>query len=350
MPKMRSLKLEDTWFENQWFDEALNCWHYDDFKERPNWRDRWISFDCAVYHPADHRVYLGLTSFASDIFKAYDRENHQFVDLGYRRIADRFDAKFHRSLVRTTDGCIYAAIALLHDLDKFTAAPGGAIVKYDPPSGSLTKLAIPVPHTYIQAIALDEGRSILYCLCFPPEKLASFNLKTGEVRDLGLIGTGLAGMTQSENLVLDGEGCLWSNWSLTRAWQDSPGPNRFRLCKYDPRKEEMLFFQKGLPYPDGRYGTAKAEAFFNFDDGFIYASGFNGSLYRIDPQTADAEFLFTPVPDRPSRLAALVRLEDSAAYGVTGREGKCELMRVDYRRGSFEKLGEIKDEDQQPMW
>ncbi len=25
-------------------------------------------------------------------------------------------------------------------------------------------------------------------------------------------------------------------------------------------------------------------------------------------------------------------------------------MRVDYRRGSFEKLGEIKDEDQQPMW
>jgi hypothetical protein len=348
--KIRTLKLQDECFENQWFEEALDHWGYDEFKRRERWRRGWISFDCAVYSAAEERLYVGITSFDADIFKAYDRRADQFVDLGYRRIADPFDAKFHRSVVMARDGCVYGAVALLHDVDKYFDAPGGGIVRYEPRTGTLTKLGIVLPHVYVQSIALDEERDVLYCLCFPPEKLASFNLRTGESRDLGLIGTGIGGMTEGENLALDDDGCVWSNWSLTRAWQDAPGPDNFRLCKFDPRLDRIVFFQKGLPYPDGRHGYTKAEAFFNFNDGFIYASGFNGSLYRIDPQTGEATFLFTPTPDRPSRLASLVKTEDSLAYGVTGRRGQCELMRIDYRRGTFEKLHEIKDRDGVALW
>ncbi len=348
--RIRSLKLQNVSFGDQWDKEVADHWEYDDFKRNPEWRKGWISFDCALYSSDDDRIYLGITSFDSDIFKAYDRRLGTFVDLGYSRIANSFDGKFHRSLVKADDGCLYAAIALLHDVDKFHHAPGSPIVKFDPRSGSLTKLAIPLPHVYIQSLAIDASREMLYGLCFAPEFVVAFSLRTGEARNLGLIGTGAGGVTQSENILVDDEGCVWSNWSLTRAWQGSPGVDSIRLCKYDPRADRFIFFDRGLPYPDRRYGTVKPEAFFNFHDGFIYASGYNGSFYRVDPHTGETQFLFTPTPDRPSRLAALTQSDDGFAYGVTGKKGRCEFLRIDYRKGTFEKLGDICDDEGAALW
>ena len=343
--QVTALKLHDVDFGDQWSSEAEDHWLYDDFKRNDDWRTGWISFDCAAYDAPADRLYLGITSFDADIFKAYDRGTGTFVGLGYDRIADPFDAKFHRSLVRASDGTIYGAVALLHCLDHQFDAPGGAIVKYEPASGEISKLCVPVPHGYIQSITLDEERNTIYGLCFPPECLISHHLGTGEVKMLGMIGTGIGGMTQGENLVLDDDGCVWSNWSLTRAWQSGPGPDMMRLCKYDPDADRIVFFQKGLPQPDGSYGYAKSEGLFNFGDGCLYASGGNGSLYRVDPETGDAEWLFTPTPDRPSRLSSLVKAEEGVAYGVTGRNNECELMRADYAKGTFEKLGKVEDPD-----
>ena len=87
---------------------------------------------------------MGGGAFDADIFKAYDRKSDKFVDLGYASVADPFDAKFHRALERGPDGCLYGAIALLHCADRFLEAPGGAIVKYDPRSGVVTKLGVPL--------------------------------------------------------------------------------------------------------------------------------------------------------------------------------------------------------------
>ena len=350
MIQVRALKLADFDFGQKWSEEVDDRWEYEDFKNRPDWRKGWISFDCAYYDSAGRRVYLGISSFDSDIFKAYDCETGKFQDLGYRKVADCFDAKFHRSLIRGRNGCLYAAVALLHDVDHFFDAPGGAIVRYDPQTGALAKVAIPSPNIYIQAICLDHDRDLIYCLCFPPEKLLSYNLTTGETRDLGMIGSGIGGMVQSENLILDDEDCVWSGWGLTRAWQYSPGADSHRLCKYDPRSQRIVFFKSGLPKPDGTYGTSRVESFFNFHDGFVYASGANGSLFRIDPSSGEAIWLFTPTPDRPSRLSSLAKTEDGAAYGVTGRDGNCEFMRVNYRLGKFEKLGRVKDESGTALW
>src|SRR5207248_214700 len=138
---------------------------------------------------------------------------------------------------------------------------GGAIVQYNPRQGTIAKISIPLPHVYIQSIALDAQREIIYCQCFAPEKLASFNLRSGEVKDFGLIGTGIAGMCQPENLRLVDSG--------------------------------------------------------------------------------KAEYLFTPITDRPSRLAAMALGKDGCAYGVTGRQGHCDLLRFDFRQNKFELLGQI---------
>lgn len=347
--KSRSHRLKDFDFGNRWFDEVENRLDYEALKAHPDWSEGWISFDCALYNPGDDRVYLGITSFAGDIFRAFDRASGQFVDLGYSRVADPYDAKFHRALEFGPDGCIYAAIALLHDVDRQYEAPGGAIVRYDPASGDISKLGIPLPHVYIQAMALDNARGKAYCLCFPPERLAVFDLQTRQTTDLGLIGT-YGPMTQGQNIALDDDGCVWCNWALTRAWQYDPGPDAARICKYDSSKGRLVYFQHGLPREDGTEGYAKAEAYFNLGDGYMYAGGGNGSFYRIEPSSGRVRHLFTPTPDRPSRLTSVAKAGDGVAYAVTGGEGRCELMRVYYREGRFQLLGPILDQDGRSMY
>ena len=348
--KIKALKLENEHYGNQWEEEIYDHWDYDDFKKNQAWNRGWISMDCGYYNSENDRVYLGITSFANDIFKAYDRKTGEFVDIGYDKIANKYDAKFHRSLVKGNDGCLYGAIALLHCSDRYLEAPGSPIVKFDPKSGTITKLGIPIPHTYIQSLAIDNDRDMLYGQCLAPEFIFSFNLKTGETKILGLLGSGYSGMAQGENICLDDKGCVWFTWSLTRAWQSLAGVDANRLCKYDPEQDKIIFFQTGLPYKDGRHGFAKPEAFFYFNDGSIYASADNGSLYRINTETAEAAYLFTPVADRPSRLSSLVKAEDGVAYGVTGRGGKCNILKVNYKDDTFEVLDEVKDDEGESMW
>ena len=341
--KVRALKLHDARFGDQWSSEIEDHWEYDQFKADPAWRKGWISFDCIQYLPEQDRLYLGITSFDCDIFRAYDRRSGAFLDLGYSAIADPFDAKFHRSLVRRElDGCLYGAIALLHDVDKYWDAPGGAIVRYDPVTGELEKIGVPLPHVYIQSICLDQAIGVIYGQTFTPERMIRFDLTTRQAGDLGPIGSGMA-MAQGENVALDGEGCAWCGWNATRAWQNLPGVDSSRLCKYEPRTGRIRFFDAGLPRPDGAYGTVHVEGLFWLDGHGLYASGGNGSLYRVDTQTGQGAYLGTPIPDRPSRLTTLRLGPDGAAYGVTGREGRCEVIRFDPRTARWELLGPVRD-------
>lgn len=341
--KVRALKLRDESFGTEWAEAVENRWVYEDFKRNEKWRRGWISFDCALYSPGDDRVYCGVTSFDSDIFTAYDRRAGRFVDLGVRHLWNGFDAKFHRSLLRGGDGAIYAAVALLHCIDRFEEAPGGAVIRYEPATGRIEKLGIPVPHVYIQSLVIDERRRTAYGLGFHPQCLLAFDLDRHAGRFLGYITSGAGGGIMSENLAIDDAGCVWSCWGLTRAWAYDTGPDAVRLCKYDPHADRIVFFQKGLPRPDGRHGFVEPESFHNFGDGWIYAGGRDGALYRIDPATADAEHLCAPVVDRPTRLASLVKAEEGTAYGVVGRDGRCDLVRFDYRRGGFELLGPVRE-------
>lgn len=344
--KIRALKYRDEHYGNQWFDDIEDRWEYDQFLADPRWRQGWISFDSVLHHTADDRVYLGITSFDADIFRAYDRRTGQFLDLGYSRIAHPQDAKFHRSLVRwEKDGCLYGAIALLHDIDRYWDAPGGAIVRYDPATGALEKIGIPLPHIYIQSICLDQARGVLYGQSFTPERLFSFDLATRTAKDLGPISSGMV-MAQGENVELDDHDCVWFGWHVTRAWQNASGVDGHRLGKYDPRQARIQYLDAGLPRPDGAYGYAKVEGLFNLGAGRLYASGANGSIYRVDTQTGQGRYLGTPIADRPSRLTTLRLAPDGLAYGVTGRAGRCEVIRFDPRTEQYALLGPVADGDE----
>jgi hypothetical protein len=348
--KIRSLKLKNRNFGNEWAERVQNHWNYADLRADARWRKEWISFDSTAYHEGTGRVYCGITSFDADIFKAYDRKADRFVDLGFRKVANRYDAKFHRSTELTRDGRhLYTATALLHDVDRYWDAPGGGLFRYDLTGGKIRKLGIPLPHVYIQSIALDEKRGRIFCMHFTPERLSCFDLDSGKTRDLGPLSSGFA-MAQGENVVLDDAGGAWCGWAVTRAWQSEAGPDSHRLCKYDPRKNRMIHFSHGLPRRDGAYGWAKVEGLFNFGVGCLHASGDNGSLYRVDVKTGKAAYLGTPIGDRPSRLASMRRHTDGYAYGVTGREGRCRLLRFDPERDTYELGDSIVDGEGVAMW
>jgi len=345
--KIKSLKLKDRAFDN-WHTEVEDRWDYEDFLRDKSWRKEWVSFDCLCYYQQQDTVFAGITSFDADIFHGYNRSEKQWVSTGYERIANPYDAKFHRSLV-SYDGCLYGAIALLHDIDRYWDAPGGAIVKYNPQTRDIEKIGIPIPHLYIQSIVLDEKRGIIYGQTFTPERLFSFDIEARKGKDLGPIGSAVA-MAQGENIVLDNDGNLWGAWGLTRAWQSSPGVDSLRLFRYNGDKGRIEFLKTGLSNPDGSYGYSKVEAFFNFGTGCLYASGRNGSIYRIDTKTGKAEYLFTPITERRSRLASMVMAPDGFAYGVTGRDGKCELLKFDPMTDKYELVGEIVDEAGVRCW
>ncbi|NCO32648.1 MAG: hypothetical protein AUJ92_02515 [Armatimonadetes bacterium CG2_30_59_28] len=348
--KIRSLKLKNRDYGNEWSEGIEDRWDYADFLADPHWKMDWISFDGVVYHAGTDRVYCGITSFAADIFQLFDRRENRFVDLGFSRVADPYDAKFHRSMELTRDGStLYTATALLHDVDRYWDAPGGGIFRHNIATGQTDKLGIPLPHNYIQSIALDEERGVIYSMHLTPERLSVFDLETCKSRDLGPIGSGLA-MAQGENIVLDDDGCVWCGWGLTRAWQSNPGGDSFRLCKFDPAKGRIEYLEIGLPRRDGGYGFAKVEGLFNLGTGCLHASGDNGSLYRIDTATGQAAYIGTPIPDRRSRLASLALNTDGFAYGITGRDGQCQLLRFDPKTETFDVGDSIVEEDGNSMW
>jgi len=337
--QVKAHKLYDARIDN-WASEIEDHYEYADFKADDTLRVEWISFDAVLCDPASDLVYLGITSFDADIFRAFDRSKGEFVDLGFSRIADPFDAKFHRALIKSRDGFIYGAIALLHDVDNYWNAPGGSIVRYDPSSGDIEKIGIPVPHTYIQGMAIDEERRIAYCQTFTPEYLGAFDLDSGESRIIGLTGSGF-GMGQGENIVLDAKGRVWGGWSVTRAWQSDAGVDQYRLFRYDPEEDRIEFFRHGLPHLDKRYGYAHVDGMIAAPNGNIYCGSGEGGLFRIDPETAKVTPLGAPVP--PARIAAFAVGTDGFLYGIGGRYGNASLFRMDLDTEKCELLGPLYD-------
>jgi hypothetical protein len=339
--RVTALKIHDRSFEN-WHTEVENRWNYDDLRRDPGWRREWISFDCCLFLEDNNKLYCGLTCLDGDIFWAFNRQTRTFEDCGYKAINDGFDAKFHRSLVhREKDGCLYAATALLHDIDRYWEAPGGALVRFDPSAGRLEKIAVPMPHMYIQGICLDPQRDIIYGITFTPERMFAHDLNTGISRDLGPISSGFE-FTQGQNIELDDQGSAWSAWSVTRAWQNDPGPDSKRLCKYDPCTGRMVHFRTGLPKPGSPGEYVRLDGLFNFHTGSMFATGGNGSLYRIDGG-GTATYLATPIPHRPSRLSSMKLASDGTAYGVVGMQGDCEVIRFHPETGAYELLGPVVD-------
>ncbi len=341
---VRSLKLVDARFDRaEAYPATEGTWDYGDFVggKHDDWFNDWISFDCVLADDERQVIWCGLTRMNTDIFWAYDRRSGTFRSMGYAKLADRYDAKFHRSLTFDGTGQIWAATALLHEIDRYHQAPGGAIVQFDPVSEKIEIVDRPLPHLYIQSLVLDGGRRLLYGQAFTPETLFVYDIDAGTCKNLGPLGSGFE-MAQAEQLAIDRHGAVWGCWGVTRAWSNAgTGPTSLRLWRYHPDEGKRQFLDTGLPSLRGGGVYVKSDGEHTGPDGAVYVGTAEGTLCRIDPDTYEVELLGKPAPGR--RLAGMANGPDGRLYGSCGNDGAAKLFRYDLAEGRFTNLGPIFD-------
>ena len=348
-PEVHSHILRDATLAG-WKDHIAGKWHYRDLVADPSWHHGWISFDALAFNPSDGNIYCGLNSLDGDLLYRFDPTSGTFTGLNTQRWTDSFDSKIHRTLLlNSKDDCFYFATSLLHDCDQQLEAPGGKLVRYDWRSDTYEVLGIPFPHLYVQSIALDADRGIIYGFTYPAEFVFRHDLSSGKTRILGYVGNACF-LAQPHNAVIDRNGWLWGTCAETRAWDELAGPSPIRLFKYHPDTDQFVWFGHGLarksdPFqisPDNicesehmpdmtesrhkeDYGFCDSMA---YDGGqFIYSGSTAGVLSRTDIETGRTEKIATLIES--GRLPALTFAPDGKLYGGGGMKGKTSLFCFD---------------------
>jgi hypothetical protein len=292
--------------------------------------DNLVSTVSLAYNPKDGLLYCGLTALDNDILGVFDPETKRYRSLGFQVIGDRFDIKVHRSLQFDDDGVLYAATAGLHDLDERAQAAGGKVFRYFPDTGKFEVLGVPVPREYIQTIALDRKRKILYGFTYPVSYAFRFDIGPRTAKNLGYINS------MPHSPVIDDEGNLWGTWTPFYG----PTANRSCLFKYNPDKDEMTWYRTALTclYPGD---TGGIDAVINGGDGYIYIGTTAGAFIRLDPRSVEVRYLGHPLTS--GRIAALVVGQDGRIYGCGGVDYDTYLFAYDRATDKFDVLGPIYD-------
>ncbi|MCC6126274.1 MAG: hypothetical protein IT426_15050 [Pirellulales bacterium] len=355
---LRNVKLEG------WRDKIVGRWSYRELAADPTWSHGWISFDAVAFNPDDRKIYCGLNSLDGDLLYRFDPESERFECLNSRQWADEFDVKIHRTLLHNPrDGCLYFGTSMLHDMDRQQAAAGGKLMRFDPAQGTYELLAVPAPRLYLQSIAADWRRNLLYGFTYPAEAVYKTDLAAKHSDLVAYLGNAIL-FAQPHNAVVDCRGWLWGTMAETRAWDERLGPHPVRLFKYHPDRDELVCFDYGLPRRNekkrllddpadaGAVPHALAETRhpqdFGFCDSmaydgerFIYAGTVAGVLCRIDSETGTVEKIANAIAT--GRFPALA-LRDGVLYGAGGMNGHTQLLRWNVGGDRIESYSDLADE------
>jgi hypothetical protein len=346
-----------------WKEKIEGRWSYRDLCADPSWFKGWISFDTVVWNPHDRQIYCGLNSMDGDLLYRFNPATEQFEGMNTQKWADEFDVKIHRTLLlNPLDQSLYFATSLLHELDQQHAAKGGKLVRFDPRTRSYHLIGVPMPHLYIQSIAADWARGLIYGFTYPAEAFFKTDLATGASKLLAYI-TNATMFVQPHNGVVDKDGWLWGTYAETRAWDETVGRVPVRLFKYHPDGDRFVWFKHGLsrredktqlladpPQPPGAssaMGETRHKQDYCFCDSmaydgerYVYAGTTAGVLCRIDAQTGSVEKIATVTAT--GRLPALI-VKNGVLYGAGGMKGCTQLIRWDMRADHMDGYTNLHD-------
>lgn len=254
-----------------------------------------ISFVSLHYHEPNGLLYCGLTSFTNQILITFDPKTKKFHDLEYqdRDICERYDVKIHRSFEPDGKGNILFAVSGLHAVKTNPDAPGGRIFRLNPDNGDIDVVGRPVPRDYIQTIAYDPVREIVYGNCYPIGNTFYYEVRTGQT-------TIPSEPISAHKTRCDREGNLWGiSQKMTRpihhvgevdlavmeAFFKAPGEVQ-RLYRFNP-DDGYDYLEDGLPLING--GRQSMANGLDIGDGGMYITTSSGGLYRIDKKSGEVE-------------------------------------------------------------
>jgi hypothetical protein len=318
----------------------LGAEHLEDYRRRGPYkhlrqmdmvRKNWISFTALAWDAAQQQLYLGLTAFDCDLLYRFAPNSATFESLGFASVNyDPQRIKIHRGLIGDGQGGYYFGTAGLLDVDERNDAAGGAIYRYA--GGKFHEFGIPMPHDYIQTLAIDHAGQHAYGVSYPVMQFFDFDLKTGR--------TAYSFYTASHfhSPGVDDTGAVWGTY------QGRAGHSLFR---YHPA-DGPHFFQAAIPnlgsdHPFTFPLNGPIDSFINGGDGFLYFGTTPGELCRLDPATGRWESLGKPTDQ--IRLSGLVIGPDGCLLGSYGAYNETGLFLYDRKAGRFEDLGRIRKGD-----
>ncbi|HOK80575.1 MAG TPA: hypothetical protein PK303_03080 [bacterium] len=286
-----------------------------------------ISFTTVEYHPEIGLVYCGITAADNDILWTFDPETKKFNSLHFEKYGEKYDIKIHRSLIIDDDGTIYGATAGLVEPFEYLDAPGGKIFSLNPKTNEMKILCIPCPHDYIQTIAMDKKRKIIYGFTWPCLKFFRYDIKTNKAINFDWVGS------YPHIPCVDDDGNLWGQWA-------NAGSSNANLLRYNPETNKIDFLRKALPklYTTDNSGI---DGMINGEDGYIYIGTVSGALMRLDPKNVEIKYLGKPYPG--TRLAGLCIGKDGLIYGGGGENYNTYVFAYDREKEKFITFGRVYD-------
>lgn len=279
--------------------------------------DTYYAFTSVAYHPGLKKLFCGTTNRQNDLLHSFDPEDGTFESMNYAGFAEPYEIKIHRSSCIGEDGNIYAATSALHNIDKRPEAPGGKVFRFNPSTRKYSLLAIPCKHDYIQTISLNWKRRLICGMSYPVFKFFAYDISANEVVYEQYMGS------ISHIGAFDDQDGYWGTWG-----------ERHCLFRYDPSSNKVTYFQHGFPTPCHSLMYKHAgpvDCMLNGQDGFLYIAHESGELYRLDPDTAELQYLLKPLPGQ--RLPALALGRDGRIYGAGGNDDHVHAFAYDRDTG-----------------
>lgn len=305
---------------------------YKILQENPELRKLRYEMTTFCNRVVDGTLYFGCTSFAGDFLLALDIETGAIRSCGYDKLREENEHKIHRGLwYDEAANSLVFATSTLAPLSKLSKAPGGRIWRYHLDTGEFEQIGHNEANQYSQATVYDAKRRLLYMFNYRVRKFGVFDVAKGEMRHNPYVGS------IPHISALDDAGRCWGTWGFAHHW-----------CCFDPEKDDFVWYDKGMATAaegaDVMYkGAGPVDGMINGGDGYMYVGTALGELYRLDPETADSEYLGRPTTEK--RLPGLAIGPDGLIYGVGGDRGKGHLVSYDREKRRFENLGWLEAED-----
>ena len=182
----------------------------------------------------------------------------------------------------------------------------------------------------MQTISLDPDRQMIYGFTYPVFEFFAYSIPDDEIRYIQYMGS------IPHLSAIDDRGGYWGTWN----------PQRHNLFRYDPNTNEVKFFEHGFPKRCQNlmyHGAGPIDMALNVGDGSIYIAHEQADLYRLDPETAELDYLGSPYPS--VRMPGLAKGPADLLFCAGGVDYGCRLAICDLSTRAFRELGPIVDSE-----
>ena len=233
-------------------------------------------------------------------------------------------------------------------------SPQGHLLRYTPHNeytqsiqieGNLpvADLGRAVPGESIFALTIDRKARMIYGLTSPNAHLFEYSIATGKFNDLGVVAKKIPwgekfehAKMMSRMLVVDRNGNVFAS---------GENGSFYRLDAKSQTLQELPIHAPAVP---GREMWTRVDAFLLDPSGAIYGGTSDGYLFRLDPKRLTVTNLGKPL--NQYRIAGLARGPDGKLYGVGGdKEEMARLFSYDPSTGAYDVLGFV-DVNRRPYY